>query len=97
MTADYQEYLQAIASIVTLVLTLLSLTAYRSTRDKRILLVTVGFLLWTLRLGLGVTTSLVLPQYEGATWAETTSTLLDTAAPIVIFLALVKREKAEDP
>lgn len=92
MTPDYQEYLQALATLVTFTLTLLSVTAYRSARERRLLLVTLAFALWTTRLAIGVTTSLVLPQYEGATWAETTSTLLDAAAPILFFLAIVKRD-----
>lgn len=95
MTADYQEYLQTIGFLVTLVLTLLSLTAYRSTRETRVLVVSAAFALWTIRLGLGVYSTLVVPALEGANWIETTSTLLDTATPLLFFFAIVKKDARE--
>lgn len=95
--ADYQDFLTAGAFLVTAVLTILSLTAYLSTRERRLLIITAAFTVWSVRLGITATAALFIPSWEDISWVETTNSLLDAAAPLLIFYAMVRRDRPASP
>lgn len=96
MAQDLQDWLTAGGFLVTVVLFALSTSAYRATRDRRLLAVTAAFLLWTLRLGLNAAASFLVPAWEGSTALELGGSVLDLVVPAVFFLALVPRDRPAD-
>lgn len=91
--ADYQDFLTLAAFLVTAVLTIISLTAYLSTRERRLLIISAAFTVWSIRLGITAAAAVFIPTWEDVSWAETTTSILDAAAPLLIFYAMVKRDR----
>lgn len=93
---DYQDLLAAAAFVTTVVLTALSLTAYTGTRERRLIIITGAFAIWSIRLGITAIGALFIPAWEDASWVETTTSVLDAIAPILIFYGVVKGEAVAD-
>ncbi|GGL71686.1 hypothetical protein [Halocalculus aciditolerans] len=86
---NVQDILNLGEFLLVVILMGLAFTAYRTGRHQRLLFVAVAFLLWGVRLGLGVLSSFVAPGIEGANWVELTTTLLDLLTAVLIAIAIL--------